>query len=355
MLRMAAGDGANTAIIISPIPEQLRNSEQDILGYQPKRGLGFVRVIGRQPDGNIKLQSHSIDKSDPESINAIYELFGQTADWSRDLIDQRILVNINDTYEQELLIDRLLFTYDQSLNRRFGGSWFAGRSELDQREALQFVQSQSDAVDLHLKNMSAPGLSKADKKQLRYKLAATMKRRYEGRQIVDDGGDIGSEMDAAANDAAANGESYSGCGETNNANTNEVANSALAEAGYSQRRDSKLYDIDKCMRCPKCQYSGVEIDGRSGKIYYTCLNGCKATTKPASLRNKTKDTTSIKAMSAKQVITKKEALKPQIQHYNIQTQIVIGGMRRWAVHKDSGLALSEAETEQLLQTQLAAN
>lgn len=270
MVMMAKGEVPNVMVVISPIPEQMRGrTSGDTYGYQPRRGLGFFRVISHEGDGRIKMTVQSFDKSDPVAINAMYSRYGEQPDWSRDLIDQRIYMHIEDELERELISDSLLFRYDESLNQRYGGDWYAGRNGQDRRNAYDFAKIQADLLDEHISRMSRPGLDDKQKEKFRRDYAAALRRRHEGRQVTTEGGGADAEMSAAGDAALAAGERFEGCGySVGGANSAEAQ---AAQAGYSNRlwvrgecrvclRSAEVAECTVCIDCEEADNRGEDLD-----------------------------------------------------------------------------------------------
>lgn len=258
MQRMVRGEVPNTLVVISNYPRELDGATEDIEGYQCQRRLGFIRCITRQEDGSLQMLNHSFDQSDPQAIEAMYQLMGRQVDWGRDVLEQPVQLHIEDPEARELLLDQLLYAYDSSLSQTQGGEWFAGRRPSDKSEAVAFVEAQRDLLDRHIERLIHVGPKTEAANQLRYDFVSALRRRFRGEQYVADSAD--SEMSGAGGSARSNGESVSGCGLT--INTTE---SQLNESGYQIGKKNREWTFGTCRVCLR--------DGRIGEC--AVCQGCE--------------------------------------------------------------------------------
>jgi len=283
MRDMADGKGANTLIVCSTYPRGLMDATKDELGYKYKRQLGFIRVIKRVSPGKVKMWTHTFDRNDAQGIEAMYGRLGRSVDWSRDVLGQRIQVDLGPE-QQELIGDELLYAYDAALNAKDGGKYYAGRSEADRRDGIEFVESQADLIAKHIDKMFEHGQKPGQKSEIRYNTAVALRRRHEGRQFEADS--VDAEMSGAGAAGRSSGEDVSGCGLTIEGVSS--TSQGLSEAGYKVvdlKHEPLGRQFDACMNCPKCKNTGVWVQvwmfkGQRRKDY-TCSNsGCGATTLP---------------------------------------------------------------------------
>lgn len=241
MLRMARGEAPNTFVAISPYPRELDGAVEDVEGYQSKRRLGFIRVITRNDDGSLQMLTHSFDQSDPQAIEAMYSLLGRSVDWSHDVLEQPVELQIDDSEARELLVDQLLHTYDHSLSQTQGGNWFAGRRPSQKPEAVAFIEQQSDLIDHHTNQLVRVGPKSDIAKDLTYDFVSALRRRFEGNYAV--GSSVATEMSNAGSGARANGESVSGCGMT------ITTESQLRQNGYQIGKKEREWKYGTCQAC----------------------------------------------------------------------------------------------------------
>lgn len=287
MKAMARGEAPNTLIVVSPYPKELETATEPILGYQPDRRLGFLRVLTHEGGGQVRMWAHSFDKSDPQALEAMYEAMGHRIDWGHDVLEQHIAVDIDNHVDRELLRDQLLYAYDASLAKRFGGFWFAGRSKKEhdarEREAVEFVNQQQDLLQAHVDALIHVGPTSKRADKLRYAFRAAMVRRFKGDTSHRDASDgsVATEMATAGHEAAQHGEKASGCGLTIAIEQPSIARQ-LEEAGFKTNVAALKY-LDECMKCPKCKTTGVEVEINGEGAHYTCSGsgGCGASTKPS--------------------------------------------------------------------------
>lgn len=245
-------DAPNTMVVNSALPSALVGSaDQEVQGYKPARGLGWSRVITRNDTtGKIKISSQSLDGNNRAGYAAIYRVLGEHLpdDIDNDsMLAWRVHKDLSPQEQQELQ-GKLMAVYDAEMARQFGGEWHAGRRQSN-GNTWQFVLSQEDLLKAHLEEIAPLILrqKRGDKsvdsvvEAIRYKNAATFKRRYEQGTIWQQkfGGNILAEQNAAAGEAKANGEEFSGCG------LGVSATNALEQLGYGRHKIMG--------RCPACE------------------------------------------------------------------------------------------------------
>lgn len=340
MKAMARSEAPNTLVVISPYPRELEGAVKDILGYQARRRLGFIRVLSHEGGGRIAMWTHSIDLSDAEAIEGIYRSLDQSVDWGRDVLEQPVARHIEEAADRELLGDRLLLAYDTVLAARYGGTWSAGRKpDADRREAVTFVNSQRDLLEAHVDALLHAGPKSQLAAQLRYDFAAAMRRRFAGDSCYQQasGGSLAAEMATAGHEASERGEQASGCGLTVAAGQ-PAATAQMESAGYKLPRQFEAV-YDECMKCPKCQSIGVLIERDRRGLQYTCsgAGGCGASTKTAPSPEKTArpDRQVAKEVTQRPFFVLSAAgfpavqkSKPAMKKKTHQEEIVIGGVRK---------------------------
>lgn len=276
MLAMARGEAPNTMIILSDFPEELVDSQVDLGGYNVTRKQTMKRLLLRLPNGNIKMFSQSLDGSDRQALESIYEAFDQEVE-PGELLGQRIQVDLP-AEEQDYLADRLTGIYDRSLSKQYGGEWYAGRRPVDYRNTFDFVRKQSDIIDacvqLQLEN-------KLDSSLL-YDMAATMQSRFTNekfgvaslmqRMVSVSPEMLYHEVQLAGNHARESGMTFSSCGSTLRPEGAEMGtDNDLEQAGYGNKSDS-----DDCefisKKCPMCGARNVKTKVTKSHISGSC--GC---------------------------------------------------------------------------------
>jgi len=176
MKAMANGElgDTNTIIVISDFPPELRDSHQDIGGYNTSRKQTMLRIITKENDV-IRVTTQSLDGSDREALEAIYRTLGEQPE-TGELLPQRVHRSLECEW-QPRLIDNLTKAHDTSLSEQFGGEWHAGRRPADTRNTYDFVrvQKQQELIDW----FTAEKLADYDgAEKLRFKLAATAEARF---------------------------------------------------------------------------------------------------------------------------------------------------------------------------------
>lgn len=258
MIDMAKGHGPNTMIVVSDTPWELDEWGEDVGGYNFTRRQTMLRVISRLPGGNIRVISQTLDKSDRDGLESIYAYFGCKPE-PGELLGQRIRAEI-DPARQELLPDELTREYDHSLEEKFGGRFYAGRTPADIDNTYDFVRQQKDLLGVFMEDTSDDSL---------LGLIAALENRWNARKA---GQGILSEtenyvvihgiltpeleMQHLAQRAMQLGKTYSGCGMTIN------AEGELAELGYGNKSVEKQEwygRFKKIGTCVNCEDSGIEV------------------------------------------------------------------------------------------------
>ncbi len=139
-------------------------------GRQPDRQMGFLYRAQCQPDGNILLESQTLDRSDADGFEAIARVAEDTPD-----ID----------------MDELVSVYDNVIYEKEGVTCFAGRAESDRAEnAWDEIHRHRDLIEYHLNTLEAIAmrsttdaeLERAVKKHT-YGVWAAFKKRIEGETL----------------------------------------------------------------------------------------------------------------------------------------------------------------------------
>lgn len=277
ILEMANGEtDFNTIIVVSDHPEEVIG-EESFGGYDAKRKKTMLRVITKNPDGTITVTSQSLDKSDRDSLEAIYDFMGCLAN-EGELLGQRITADIDPKF-QVGLIDRLTRVYDAKMSDKFGGDWLAGRSPGEIRNTFEFAQAQTDLIDVYLNG--------SRDERSRYNLFATVSARFESHlasTMLPVGRDFTmtpiEEMEYYGRIASSMGVEFSGCGET----LKRELEQQLSGLGYNDE-DKKTSSQMRCVNCPECKTFHETVRNIKGKP--VCDNpDCKLSDKHNSTKPK---------------------------------------------------------------------
>lgn len=271
MLAMARGGEANTMVVVSDFPPELRQASADVGGYNVRRQPAMLRVISRLPDRSVQITTQSLDGSDRSALEAIYESLGFRAQ-PGELLGQRLQLSLSRA-EQASLTDKLTGIYDTCLQQQKGGRWHAGiRLERGGwTDTYRFVRQQNDLIQWFVTAKMRDPLAA---ESLRYKLAAALEKRYEdyhhalergqlppaglGKQpssLIFPGLLLMAEITDAALSAAATGKTFSGCGASVSAGAEpDVIKNQLDQSGYGNKTgETAKYSFDKKMYCVSCQ------------------------------------------------------------------------------------------------------
>lgn len=255
LLNPQTGKKINTIVVESDFPPELMESSQDIGGYDSKRKTTMQRVITVTKKG-IKITSFSLDGSNREALEAVYEYCGFKPQ-PGELLGQRMYLSL-DEHTQKELPETLRDVYDTSLSKQFGGSWHGGRSEGDRRNTYDFIWQNYDLISHYLTTTNSFSGGMAE-----YSLAAAMTRRFNNnqqqKQIEPSGVSVAkiaalqSELNTAAHLAMVMGETFSGCGASISGNNDQTQN---------VRED--LY---------KLGYGNMSRQDQYGPLEFECQNG----------------------------------------------------------------------------------
>ena len=266
MIAVAKGELPNTMVVVSDFPEELITSSENVGGYNPSRKQTMLRVISRQTNGDIRMVTQSLDRSDRQALEAIYEKLGVVVK-PGELLDQRINLELPEAW-QEQLVNNLLDTYDLSLTDQFGSKWHAGIEQVTKSTPVntaEFVEKQSDLINWFVgEKLDNP--KSAEK--LRYGLAATIKERFNksfkletiamvrtfGYQpLINEYMNV--EINNATLAAVQKGETFSGCGTTVGLYSEGMIEGQLQNSGYGEKAGEDKY----------------------GSLEFKCKNGCNNT------------------------------------------------------------------------------
>lgn len=251
IIAMAKGDTPNTLIVVSDFPEELESSQKDIGGYNVTRKQAMLRVITREDNGEIKMVSQSLDRSDRRGLEKLYKFVGEEA-MPGELLEQRIALNL-DSKIKDKLPETLTRVYDNHLQDYYGGEWYAGRRGEDRRNTFEFANMQQDLLQAFF---AGPRDQSAT-----YNLAAAIQGRFDSKSWHEQISisafnnpdrpmlSVIMEMEQQGRRARAEGRDYSGCGSTISMGSEEE----LSNLGYGDS-DKKSDDGEmKCVNCPECK------------------------------------------------------------------------------------------------------
>lgn len=128
----------------------------DSCGLQSERGMGFIYRAYCRPDGHVVLESQTVDGSDAEALAA---------------------VNGAAARSPRVTLDELVTVYDETVSRKYGGHFYAGRRQAAPGEnAWQVLRQHQDLI-----NYLVGGLEKLAASALpRHELARTTKKHLYG-------------------------------------------------------------------------------------------------------------------------------------------------------------------------------
>lgn len=174
MLKMANGELPNTMVVVSDFPAELINREQDLGGYNVSRKQTMLRIISKKDDGSINIKTQSLDGSNRQALEGLYEHLGVAPAEDGELLGQRRFVQL-DKFNQEFLADDLTAQYDKSLQEQTGEMHYAGVRGKKRVNTYDFVINQTDIIDLFMQDANTI----YDNDELKYAIAAAIAERYQ--------------------------------------------------------------------------------------------------------------------------------------------------------------------------------
>ncbi len=280
MVSMMKGDRPNTMVVISDFPPELLDASEDVGGYNVSRKQTMLRIIYRTNGRTLKMFSQSLDGSDRQALEKLYETLNHQAN-PGELLSQRMFLDTGEA-DQEFLVDQLTGVYDRSLRSQYGGNWYAGRRSGRIQNTYEFAREQTDLLDAYFATTHSftGGLHE-------YNLAAAIKERYLSREnevrFIPSSASVVAhllaleEMDRAGSQAKARGETVSGCGATINGDSNIIGTqNQLNEAGYGNKSNGVGEDKFGSLKF-KCQKGHENIRPRN-KLIERCTT-CKVSLK----------------------------------------------------------------------------
>jgi len=224
------------------------------LGFKPDRQMGFIYRAYFADDGNLVLESQTVDRSDPEAFAAV----------------EAALV-----HDPEADLDILTRIYDGTLVKKHGGRFYAGRREAEMNENVwNQVRQHQDLIGFYLQRLEEiAGLElRSDELELvvkreRYGFWAALSKRLERSPMIPEQrsyqfhGDPGQYARLAFEQSQAFGEFVSkgrmlvGCGGVTFLQGEQAIMDASPEdvfkSVFGDREEG--YKFDKKMHCVVCQ------------------------------------------------------------------------------------------------------
>lgn len=316
MYDMISGDKPNTMVVISDFPEEIKPQDPDsdnegIGGYNPERQQTMMRTIFWDAETQtMTVQTQSLDGSNREALEAIYESLGYQAE-EGELLGQRMHLDLPEQWRGNL-VNNLTSVYDQSMTEQFGGEWYAGISQRPDKNIVntyEFVEAQTELLEwFTAKKLADP----VGAEKLRYGLAATAKAMHEAMlkslneddnegndksralvvnpaklvstQSIARGMSLETQIRFFEKKSAAAGDTFDGCGMSITAEQSveggaESDNSSASGYRRGSRGWSKYESDDDCefvsKNCPECKTKNVKT-----KVTKTHISGdCGCTVK----------------------------------------------------------------------------
>lgn len=233
--KMMSGEtDADTMVVFSPFPEEAYRQnggrELEMIGYQPQRQMGFMRICRKLDDNTLEQISISLDTSDLQAFTEAGKWVNMEIPYgtiSDDYQKHRTFFNSKDiTFSEDLLLN----VYDQSIGRRYGRKFKAGRPIEDEVNAWDFISAQKDLCDYYfveLERLARANMSHEAEKHAKTAMTAGFWAALKNRLSANGPGiyeeniytgseqhrtELAAEMSFALEQAEANHEVMVGCG-----------------------------------------------------------------------------------------------------------------------------------------------
>jgi hypothetical protein len=222
-------------MVVSPVPDAVRDGETTIGGYHRERLRSMVRLYRAQGDV-IQSVTLSLDKSDYQGLQAVALTAGGTLPdglGSEEILGRRYKF-IKTKEEFEWLPAQLRGSYDKVLSEKLGGVWYGGAPFASAQDALSFVMQQPDLVDEHMAALKEV-FTDEQKEGLRQRFAAAVDARFHGKVVV-------SLDDSIVSDTLSGGDYSGDC-----ATGLDGTDGQMGELGMNQG------NLLSCVTCPFCK------------------------------------------------------------------------------------------------------
>lgn len=254
MVSMMRGNNFNTIVVVSDFPAELNKQSRDIGGYNVTRKQTMLRVITKTEENKLQLTTQSLDGSNRQALEEIYNYFGLCPEQG-ELLEQRIHANLS-SIEQNNLADDLTKIYDHELTKQYGGNFYAGQRESNFIDTYSFIRTQSDLVDHYLHNVQSFGenpdilLGVIAAIEVRFdKLTVDNITKHDFVQTPDC---LMIEINNAIAQTYTEQRQYSGCGLS--LSSQETVITELSQSGYGNKTNiEQKYSFNKKMHCVVCQ------------------------------------------------------------------------------------------------------
>jgi hypothetical protein len=266
MIGMARGERPNTMVVVRDFPAELRNAKKDVGGYNVIRQQAMLCVLFWQ-NNKMKMLTQSLDGSNREALEKIYEFFGRQVQ-PGEMLGQRIPIDLNEE-QQNILVDSLTSVYDSNLSELYGGEWLAGRPAEygdHQVNSYDFVRSQHDIIQNAL---ALDRFGQLDEDTIYDKIALLNERLSKYRKHGEASGyfapdvygsqfiSLQLQMRAAGGRARGSNKIFSACGVSIGGGPGNSAEDQLEEAGYGNKIQPWYGKYKKKGTCVNCKEKTV--------------------------------------------------------------------------------------------------
>jgi hypothetical protein len=261
------GDFEDIMITISTIPDEVLLGTR-INGYNRARRKTLVRVY-EKIEGGVRATSLSLDLSDRDGLREIARLFNEDIrddETSEEILARRFLAYSKNLKHSPAKTVRRV--YDEVLEQKYGGNWYAGRQDDKIKNTYDFIVGQPGLVASHMCEISriqALALSKASQEEMlekaRYNFAAALNEIMNGQTSA---GDV--DISSAGDRARADNLAFDRECPTGATSVVEAVNSMLGRKTFIDGTcrvclaKSKVGECSVCLNCEKADNRGENLD-----------------------------------------------------------------------------------------------
>jgi hypothetical protein len=214
---MRTGDVGESVVVLSPFPEEAYASygkqNLEAIGYQPQRLLGFIRVNQKIDEHTVKVTSFSIDNSDLSAFRSVAEFIGTEVPV---IIPSDMFLKYRSIISSSP--ESLVEVYDKSMSQKYGGNFSAGRRQIGEENAWEFIIQQKELCEYYFSELkllaTRTELSDLERAELKNSLTVGFWARLSeaDNNPIDYGANLTNEVYGALQRAENRYETMVGCG-----------------------------------------------------------------------------------------------------------------------------------------------
>lgn len=332
--RLARGELEGDILVkYSKVPDAVVEDRTSINGYRRDLLRSFVRIYYKT-DSGVTCRLFTLDHNHPEAVQRVGQLIGiDTTRPSEAVLADSALYRCEDEDPATItdqLASRIIELYDATVFKATGIETHAGSMYLSKQEAMSVIANHSQLVSQHMDAIArimAHGRQEEALERERRKTAAAIKLAAEGHDITSTG-------DASVAVEAAQGNYGGDCPTANGMNQAQTMENIWSH-GECQVCFVKT-QVGSCRVCARCAAAddrGIDLL----KLREANLKKRQTSTRLAARSFE---------LSSDSPQTRKPSQHEQVkraygQHAVVHTEVVIGGVHRYAKDKRTGALLAK--------------